>query len=350
VPVRKKGLAALAGAAATIGVGLAAEHAFVKRRRANDPEAGETFGSRRGERSWYVDRPDGARLFAEEVGPESRRGVVFLHGSALRTDVWHYQMAGLGDHRLIFFDLRGHGRSQPKGDSEFSLRTLVGDLEAVIEEAGLDEVVIAGHSVGGMVALQLCCDRPEFLDDPIKGLVLVNSTYGPGAETVIGGSAVARLERATRRPFDYLGTKHEYLQRLRKIVRPSDTLFLAVAIAAFGPSPSASQVDFTYDMTSDTKADVIFDLIKSYRDHDVGARLGDITVPALVIGGTHDHLTVADASEHMAAHLPKAELKMFDRCGHMSMLERHREFNTVVTSFLDDTLGRTDERSGRGRG
>jgi pimeloyl-ACP methyl ester carboxylesterase len=341
--MRRKGIVALAGAAATIGAGLAAERAFVKRRRAADPEAGQAFGSRRGERSRYVDRPDGARLFVEEVGPESRRGVVFLHGSALRTDVWHYQMAGLGDHRLVFYDLRGHGRSQPKGDSDFSLRTLVDDLEAVIRDAGLDEVVVAGHSIGGMVALQMCCDRPELLDDPIKGIVLVNSTYGPGAETVIGGTAVARIERAMRKPFDYLGTKHEYLQRLRKIVKPSDTLFLAVAMAAFGPSPSASQVDFTYDMTADTKADVIFDLIKSYRDHDVGDRLGDITVPALVIGGTHDHLTVSDASEYMARHLPKAELKMFHRCGHMSMLERHREFNAVLTTFLDDTLGRTDK-------
>jgi pimeloyl-ACP methyl ester carboxylesterase len=347
--MRRKGVLALAGAAATVGVGLAAERAFVKRRRASDPEAGEAFGTRRGRRSWYLERPDGARLFVEEVGPEARRGAVFIHGSALRTDLWHYQMAGLGNHRLVFFDLRGHGRSQPKGDAEFSLRTLAADLEAVVAEAGLDEVVIVGHSIGGMIGLQLAVERPELLGGAIKGLVLVNSTYGPGAETVIGGTAVARLERATRRPFDYLGSKHEYLERLRRIVRPSDTLFLAVSIAAFGPSPSASQVDFTYDMIADTKTDVIFDLIKSYRDHDVGDRLGDITVPALVVGGTHDHLTIAGASQHMAEHLPKAELKMFDRAGHMTMLERHREFNSVLTRFLDDTLGRDAAPQRRGR-
>lgn len=337
--MRKRGIAALAGAAATVGAGLVAERAFVNRRRRDDPEAGEQFGSRRGERHRYVERPDGARLFVEETGPPTKSGAIFLHGSALRTDVWHYQMLGLGGHRLVFFDLRGHGRSQPKGDAEFTLRTLAGDLEAVMEDVALEEAVIVGHSVGGMIALQLCCERPDLLGGRIKGLVLVNSTYGPGAETVIGGAAVARVERFTRRPFDYLGSKHEYVHRLRRLVRPSDTLFLAVALAAFGPSPSAKQVDFTYDMTADTKTDVIFDLIKSYRDLDVGPRLGDINVPALVLGGTHDHLTVSDASEYLAAHLPKAELKLFDRCGHMSMLERHTEFNKRVTSFLDDTLG-----------
>jgi pimeloyl-ACP methyl ester carboxylesterase len=347
--MRKKGVLALAGAAVTVGAGLAAERSFVKRRRAADPEAGEAFGSRRGERSRYVERPDGARLFVEEVGPEEPRGVVFVHGSALRTDLWHYQMNGLGDHRLIFFDMRGHGRSQPKGDAEFTLATLRDDLVAVLDGAGLDEVVLVGHSVGGRVVVQLCCDRQEMLGDRIKGAVLANTTYGPEAETVIGGAAVARIERAIRRPFDYVGTKHAYIDRLRRVVRPSDTIFLAVSLAAFGPSPSAAQVDFTYDMIADTKTDVIFDLIKSYRDHGVGDRLGEITVPALVIGGTHDHLTVSDASEYLAQHLPKAELKIFERTGHMSMLERHREFNSVLTRFLDDTLGRSAAPQRRGR-
>jgi pimeloyl-ACP methyl ester carboxylesterase len=299
---------------------------------------------RRGVRPQFVDRPDGAHLFVEEIGPRSTRGVVFIHGSALRTDVWHYQMAGLGEHRLVFYDLRGHGRSVPKGDLDFTLKTLGDDLLAVIEDAGLDEVVVVGHSVGGMLALQLLAERRDLRGAPIKGLVLVNSTYGPGAETVIGGTAVARLERAVRRPLDFLGAKHEYVHRLRSLIRPSDTLFMAVALAAFGPSPSARQVDFTYDMTADTNTDVIFDLIKCYRDLDVGDKLGDINVPTLVIGGTHDRLTVSDASEYLAAHLPKAELKLFERCGHMSMLERHREFNSVVTSFLDDTLGPTGKR------
>jgi pimeloyl-ACP methyl ester carboxylesterase len=345
--MRKKGVVALAGAAATVGIGLAAERAFVKRRRAGDPEAAEAFGTRRGERSWHLDRPDGARIFVEEVGQESRSGAVFVHGSGLRTDLWHYQMAGLGNHRLLFFDMRGHGRSQPKGDAEFSLATLRDDLAAVVDEAGLDEVVLAGHSVGGRVVVQLCCDRQEMLGDRIKGVVLANTTYGPEAETVIGGAAVARIERAIRRPFDYFGTKHAYIDRLRRIVKPSDTIFLAVSLAAFGPSPSAAQVDFTYDMIADTKTDVIFDLIKSYRDHGVGDRLSEINVPALVVGGTHDHLTVSDASEYLAQHLPKADLKIFERTGHMSMLERHREFNSLVTRFLDDTLGRN---AGSGRG
>ncbi len=338
--MNKRSALALAGAAAGLGLGLAAQRSMVGRRRRNDPEAGEAFGQRRGVRSRTIELSDGARIFIEEAGPESARGAVFIHGSVLRTDVWHYQLSGLGEHRLVFYDLRGHGLSTPKGEAEYSVDTLAEDLEAVIDDAGLEEVVLVGHSVGGMVALQLCRIRPDSLGTKIKGLVLTNSTYRPAVETIVGGAAVAKVERVLRHPLDAAGSYHKSLERLRKVLKPSDSLFLAVAFAAFGPQASARQIDFTYDMMSETHMDVIFDLIRAYRDFDVTDHLGHITIPALVIGGTHDRLTVSEASEYLAENLPKAELRMMERCGHMTMLERYREYNETVESFLDDTLGK----------
>jgi pimeloyl-ACP methyl ester carboxylesterase len=139
-----------------------------------------------------------------------------------------------------------------------------------------------------------------------------------------------------------MGSRAEYVERLRKIIKPSDSIFMVVAAAAFGPHASAKQIDFTYDMLAETSADVLFDLMKSYRDFDVTEHLGEIKVPALVVGGTHDRLTVLAASEHLAANLPKAELKVLTGCGHMSMLERHRDLNRLMTAFLDDALGPPD--------
>ena len=337
--MNKRSAAALASAAAGLGIGLVAQRSLVNRRRRNDPEGAEPFGRKRGVRSRTIELADGARLFIEEAGPESNQGAVFIHGSVLRTDTWHYQMDGIGHHRLVFYDLRGHGMSRPKGDADFNVTTLAEDLRAVIADSRLDEVVLVGHSVGGMVALQLCHLYPEDLGARLKGLVLTNTTHRPAAETLVGGAAVARLEHLLRRPLDALGSQHKQIERLRRVLKPSDSLFLAVAFAAFGPQASARQIDFTYDMLSDTSADVIFDLIRSYRDFDVTDHLGDITIPALVITGTHDRITVSEASEYLAENLPQAELKVFERCGHMSMLERHREFNDLVGAFLNGCLG-----------
>jgi pimeloyl-ACP methyl ester carboxylesterase len=336
----RKGIFALAAGAVGLGAGFAAQRAAINRRRKTDPERDEEFGMRRGDRTRMFDLPDGARIFVEEVGPEgSKSAAIFIHGSVLRTDVWHYQMAGLGGQRLVFSDLRGHGLSQPKGKAAYSLATLADDLLATLEELGIEETVIVGHSIGGMIGLQLCKSRPDLLGTRIKGLVLVNTTYGPVTETLIGSGVIARVERVTRRPFDALGSQHLRIERLRKLVRPSDAIFWGVAYGAFGPEASPRQIDFTYDMLSGTPAELIFDLVRSYRDHDMADHLGDVTVPALVIGGTHDRLTQQKASRYLAEHLPKAELHIFERCGHMSMLERHEEFNTLVTDFLNDTLG-----------
>lgn len=342
--MRKQGIWALAGAAAGVGAGLVAQRSFVRRKRRTDPEAGAAFGQRRAERKRYIELRDGGRLFVEESGPSSDRGAVFIHGSALRTDVWYYQLPGVGDHRLVFYDLRGHGLSRPKGEADYTTATLTDDLLRVIEDARLKEVVLVGHSVGGMIALDLCARRSDLLGDVVKGAVLVNTTHRPAYETLMGGAAVARVERLARRPFDLLGTQHDKIDRLRRIIKPSDSLFLAVAFAAFGPGASAKQIDFTYDMLAETPTDVIFDLFRCYRDFEATEVLADVTVPALVITGSNDRLTVMGASEYLAEHLPKAELEVFEGCGHMTMLERHRDFNTMLERFLGDVLGPPDGR------
>jgi pimeloyl-ACP methyl ester carboxylesterase len=333
---KPRALLALAG----VATGVAAEHVLLARRRRRDPEAHERFGARRGVRARTIALPDGAHLYVEESGRRRKRGAVFVHGSALRTDVWHYQMTGVGGHRLVFFDLRGHGRSRPRGSAPYSVETLTQDLEAVIEEAGLSEVVIVGHSLGGMVALHLCRSRRADLGSVIKGIVLLNTTHKPPVETIAGGTAVAHFERVMRRPFDTVGAHSHRIDGLRRIVKPSDALFWGVTLSAFGTGASAAQVDFIYDMLADTPSSLIFELFRTYRDFDVADAMADLALPALVLAGSRDRITIPDASRRIAEHMPKAELKVLDGCGHLIMLERHREFNTMLESFLNDTLGR----------
>jgi pimeloyl-ACP methyl ester carboxylesterase len=335
---------ALATTAVGVGVGIAAEHTILKRKRRSDPESTQGFGTRRGVRSRTIARGDGAHLFIEEVGPRARSGAVFVHGSALRTDAWHYQLGGIDSHRLVFYDLRGHGLSRPKGDSPYTIETLSADLAAVVDDSDLDEVVVVGHSVGGMVALDFALRELERPDPRIRGLVLLNTTYAPAVETLAGGAAFARLERVTRRPFDLVGSQAGGIDYLRRLIKPTDAVFWTVAVAAFGPRASARQVDFAYGMLAETPADVIFDLIRSFRDFDMRDRLPEVTVPALVIGGRHDRLTVSRASEDLAERLPDARLMLLDGCGHLAMMERWEQVNRMILEFLAESLTREAAR------
>lgn len=324
--------------AAGVATGLAAEHLLLRRRRVHDSAAGEAFGRRRGVRQRWLELGDGTRLFVEEAGPVGRCGAVFVHGSALRTDVWHYQLSGIDGFRLVFYDLRGHGLSRPQGHASLSVETMSHDLERVIEDCGLHDVVVVGHSLGGMVALHLCASRIAGTGARVRGIVLLNTPHVHPLETIVGGAALARIERVLRRPFDMVGTQASGIDRLRRVVPPSDAAFWAVALAAFGPRASARQIDFVYSMLSSVPSDVIFDLFKAYRSFDVREALVGIDVPALVVAGSHDRFTVLSASRYLARHLPEARLEVIEDCGHLSMLERHEELNTMLRAFLAETL------------
>jgi pimeloyl-ACP methyl ester carboxylesterase len=342
-PRARRGRRFAALGTATLGF-AAAEHLLLARRRRRDAEGGEDLGARACETVRLLQTPDGACLHVEETGrPSSRRGAIFVHGSAMRNDVWHYQKGGIDGHRLLFYDQRGHGRSKPKGGADYLVETLAGDVELVREDAGLDQVVLVGHSLGGMVVLALCAQRRAELGERIKGIVLVNTTHKPPIETMAGGAAVAHLERVLRRPFDFVGSHSHRIDVLRRVIRPSDALFWAVSLSAFGPDASPKQVDFAYDMLAETSSDVIFDLLRAYRHFRVTDELLDLAVPALVIAGSHDRLTVPRASEDIAAHLPKAELAVLEG-GHLLMLEKHGEVNTMLRRFLEDTLGAPGEK------
>lgn len=87
--------------------------------------------------------------------------VVFIHGwccdhTFFQRQVEHFKAA----HRVLALDLRGCGQSD-KPDHGFELPTLTDDVAALCREAGIADAVIAGHSLGGMIAVELAARYPS---------------------------------------------------------------------------------------------------------------------------------------------------------------------------------------------
>ena len=86
------------------------------------------------------------------TGPAEAVPLVFTHGLALDHTIFEEQIAALADQfRILAWDLRGHGASQPRG-KDFSLRLAAEDLRALLAEANLSYPVLIGHSLGGLVS------------------------------------------------------------------------------------------------------------------------------------------------------------------------------------------------------
>jgi pimeloyl-ACP methyl ester carboxylesterase len=117
-----------------------------------------------------------SRLAAAEDGDGVP--VVLLHGltATRRYVVMGSRALERSGHRVVAYDARGHGLSDPApGPQAYQYSDLVGDLEAVLDFFGLPAAVFAGASMGAHTILRLALERPE----RVQGLVVITPGYDP---------------------------------------------------------------------------------------------------------------------------------------------------------------------------
>jgi 3-oxoadipate enol-lactonase len=122
---------------------------------------------------------DGTVLAGEEAGEGTP--VVGLHGltATRRYVVMGSRSLERSGHRVILYDARGHGRSQPAPDPEsYTYDDLARDLRAVLDAREIERAVLAGASMGAHTILRFALDHPE----RVAGLVVVTPAFEPGGE------------------------------------------------------------------------------------------------------------------------------------------------------------------------
>jgi pimeloyl-ACP methyl ester carboxylesterase len=342
-----KGLAAGAGAA--LAAGWAAQHRLVARTRSTpDAIAAEGLTLPEGCTQHVVDVDDGGRIHVVERGQGPP--VVLLHGFMLSSALWAHQLRDLAaHHRVIAPDLRGHGQST-LGSSGFSetaddeglradarmaaaqqgspgVRRMAQDLRAVLAALEVEHALVVGHSMGGMVALQLAHDSSaDELRRRVAGLALVSTTGGPfsrlpgfGGMTRLAGPVSARaVGLADRWGVRTVGSQDVrwWLTRL-----------------GFGAEAPPAQVRFVEGLHLSTPARTVAELIPSLALFDLSGWLGSLDLPVLVVVGSRDRLTPPRHSMRTAAALPHSQLVELPRCGHMPMIERRHEFARLIDEF-----------------
>ncbi|MFF5264134.1 alpha/beta fold hydrolase [Actinomadura viridis] len=309
------------------GAGLAVQRRALHRLRLRpDPYAGEPFGSLRG-RPVTVRAADGVRLHAEIDGEDrTDLAIVFCHGWALTQDSWHFQrkaLRGLG--RLVFWDQRGHGRSDGGDRASYGLPRLVHDLAAVIEGTvpPRTPVVLVGHSMGGMTIMRFADEFPGLIGTKVVATGLVCTSSGSLAEVSLG--LPVALTRATRRVLPAAlraaGAGSAVIERVRDLGRAGSMLI--EDLVAFGPDAGPAAVAFTERMISGTRMDAFLGFLHSMITHEViseCAALGG--AETLVIAAEHDRLTPVGHALKIAGCVPAARLEIVPSAGHMAMLER----------------------------
>jgi pimeloyl-ACP methyl ester carboxylesterase len=119
--------------------------------------------------STRVAGPVGA--LAVDDGGRGGLPVVLVHSLAGSSGHWARQLEHLrSNRRAIALDLRGHGRSEPPSDGDYSIAGMAHDIAAAVDTLGLGQFVLVGHSMGGGVALAYAGAHP----DRVAGLLLLD--------------------------------------------------------------------------------------------------------------------------------------------------------------------------------
>ena len=125
----------------------------------------------------YLER-DRAKIYFEDNGTagDGRPAILLSHGFGASSGMWQGQVDAFGDRfRMIRWDIRGHGHSEVGDDPALYSQDLsVADMAALLDHLGIEQAILAGHSLGGYLSLRFYAAHPE----RVIGLILQGT--GPG--------------------------------------------------------------------------------------------------------------------------------------------------------------------------
>ncbi|QEH38421.1 Arylesterase [Aquisphaera giovannonii] len=281
-------------------------------------------------------RPDGTDLHVELYGPEDGPTIVLTHGWGLDSREWNYAKRHLATgHRLIAWDLPGLGRSSQPADRDYSLEKLARDLDAVVGLAGGRPVTLVGHSIGGMINLTYCRLFPEALGTRVSGLIQVHTTYTNPVRTTGGAAFYTAVQKPLIEPLLHLTIALDPLAWLLNALSwLNGSAHRSTERSSFSGRETRGQLNFMARYTVKDRPAVLARGMLGMLRYDATETLGTIPVPALIVAGDRDRVTLTSASVTMANTIPRATLLQLEPARHGGHFEHHARFAEAVRAFV----------------
>ncbi len=287
---------------------------------------------------------DGLQLFVEVDGPETAPlTVVLAHCWTSDHDSWRYQVRDLrrrfgADLRIVSYDHRGHGASQETSEQAATVANLGRDLSDLIDTyAPKGDLVLAGHSIGGMTIMALAEQRPELFPERVAGVVLVATSGGDLSTVTLGLPEIGA--RAKEQIPRLLAWRARRLSRRRRRRAPLVESLVARRFL-FGDEMRLRDHMLTVEGIINTPAASMCGFYTDLMSHDRHAPLAVLDgIPVRVLVGSKDRLTPLPHARRLAEAIPGAELVVSPGAGHMLPLERDRLVSSALIAVVEQALG-----------
>jgi pimeloyl-ACP methyl ester carboxylesterase len=229
---------------------------------------------------------------------------------------------------LVFYDHRCNGRSKGAPVSSMTWENLTADADALREKLGFERWAVLGHSFGGNVALEYALRYPNSLSH----LVLLDTggdsrwSRQNAADLLAKRGYSPKKVELVRRWFNGDFTPQEMfpiLMRIGDAYFDHPSLWLTLRDLIRGEWRSKLRPEA-----------LIFAGRHLLKDWTVMDRLGEITVPTLVMAGRDDFVFPPEHQLELAAGIPNARLKIIERAGHNPHSEQPAEVMEAVRDFI----------------
>lgn len=251
-----------------------------------------------------------------DIGIPTATPVIFIHGFPFSHKMWTFTNSQTellaGTHRVIAYDVRGHGESEV-GTGHYSIEFFVDDLIGLMDHLAIHKAIICGLSMGGYIALRAIERHPE----RILGLVLCDTkSEADSNETKIKRAAAIKniqINGIKAYAADYVKNVFapESLEKKQDAVKLIQSIIERTApISIFGTLLAlAARTDTTASLTS-------------------------IQCPTLILVGEKDTLIPPSAAQAMKDKIPNSEMFVIPDAAHMSNLENPEVFNKYLLEFV----------------
>lgn len=243
---------------------------------------------------------------------EGAETIVFSHGFLMSRDLFAPQIAALKDrYRCIAYDHRGQaGSSVPEGG--YDIDTVAEDARKLIEALDVGPVHFVGLSMGGFVGMRLALRHPELL----KSLVLMDTSADAEPHTL---------------KYRALGVLAK-LFGLGLVAKTSMNILFGQSFMT-DPDRATERATWQAHITSHDRTGIL-KALRGVTDRDsVYERLGQITVPTLVLTGEEDVATVPDKGRRIAQAIPGAVFDLIPKAGHSAPIENPAAVTEAVSAF-----------------
>jgi len=246
-------------------------------------------------------------------GPADAPPVILIHGFTFSLESWDAWASDLArDHRVIRYDLAGHGQSAADPRQGYGTHERVERLRALMDALGLERATLAGNSFGGLIAWNFAALHPDRTDR----LILIDS-------------AAYSINGVTEKPVPVPPAMRAYLLA----PTPEGVAFSAAQIFAHPERLSPERLALMREMIARNGPELIAHL-ERFTLPEPTALLGQIKAPTLILWGSADKVIPVEQAARLAAAIPGARSIIYGDVGHTPQEEAPERTLADVRSFL----------------